>query len=102
MGANVKMGVELNEFNNGIKQGMQILKGLNAEMKATDAEFKATGNAEKALEQKTKTLNSQLNVQKGIIDKAEKALKAMRDEGVEPTDTAYQKLYATLITRQQA
>jgi hypothetical protein len=76
---------------------MQILKGLNAEMKATDAEFKATGNAEKALEQKTKTLNSQLNVQKGIIDKAEKALKVMRDEGVEPTDTAYQKLYATLM-----
>ena len=98
MAANVKLGVELNAFNNGIKQGMQILKGLNAEMKATDAEFKATGNAEKALEQKTKTLNSQLNVQKGIIDKAEKALKAMRDEGVEPTDTAYQKLYATMMT----
>ena len=97
MAANVKLGVELNEFNNGIKQGMQILKGLNAEMTATDAEFKATGNAEKALEQKTKTLNSQLNVQKGIIDKAEKALKAMRDEGVEPTDTAYQKLYATMM-----
>ena len=97
MAVNVKLGVDLSSFNSGIREGQSILKGLNAEMKATEAEFKVTGNAEKALEQKTKTLNSQLNVQKGIIDKAEKALKAMRDEGVEPTDTAYQKMYATLM-----
>ena len=97
MSANVKMGVELNEFNRGIKEGQNILKGLNAEMKATEAEFKATGNAEKALEQKTKTLNSQLRVQKGIVDQAQKALKAMDEAGVKPTDAAYQKLYATMM-----
>ena len=77
MAVNVKMGVDLSSFNSGIREGQGILKGLNAEMKATEAEFKATGNAEKALADKTKTLNSQLQVQKGIADQAAQALKAM-------------------------
>ena len=97
MAVNVKLGVDLSSFNSGIREGQSILKGLNAEMKATEAEFKATGNAEKALEQKTKTLNSQLQVQKGIVDQAQKALKAMDEAGVKPTDAAYQKLYATMM-----
>ena len=97
MAVNVKMGVDLGSFNSGIKQGQQILKGLNAEMKATDAEFKATGNSEQMLANKTKTLNSQIQVQKGIIDQAQKALKAMTDAGVDPADAAYQRLYATMM-----
>ena len=97
MAVNAKLGVDLSSFEAGIRSGQAILKGLNAEMKATEAEFKATGNAEKALEQKTKTLNSQLRVQKGIVDQAQKALKAMDDAGVKPTDAAYQKLYATMM-----
>ena len=97
MAVNVKLGVDLSSFNSGIREGQNILKGLNAEMKATEAEFKATGNAEDALQKKTKTLNSQLNVQKGIIDQAQKALKAMDEAGVKPTDAAYQKLYATMM-----
>ena len=97
MAVNVKMGVDLGGFTSGIKQGQQILKGLNAEMKATDAEFKATGNSEQMLANKTKTLNSQIQVQKGIIDQAQKALKAMTDAGVDPADAAYQRLYATMM-----
>ena len=97
MAVNVKMGVDLGSFNSGIKQGQQILKGLNAEMKATDAEFKATGNSEQMLANKTKTLNSQIQVQKGIIDQAQKALKSMTDAGVDPADAAYQRLYATMM-----
>ena len=81
MAVNVKMGVDLSSFNSGIREGQGILKGLNAEMKATEAEFKATGNAEKALADKTKTLNSQLQVQKGIADQAAQALKAMEEAG---------------------
>ena len=97
MAVSVKMGVDLGSFKSGIQEGQNILKGLNAEMKATEAEFKATGNAEKALEQKTKTLNSQLQVQKGIADQAQKALKAMDEAGIAPTDAAYQKMYATMM-----
>ena len=97
MAVNVKLGVELGDFTSQIKTGQTVLKSLNAEMKAADAEFKATGNAEKQLADKTKTLNSQLQVQKGIADQAKQALKAMDDAGVKPTDASYQKLYATMM-----
>ena len=97
MAVNVKMGVDIGSFKQGIQEGQNILKGLNAEMKATDAEFKATGNAEQQLAAKTKNLNSQLQVQKGIADQAKKALKAMEEAGVKPTDAAYQKMYATMM-----
>ena len=97
MAVNVKLGVDLGGFTSGIKEGQQILKGLNAEMKATEAEFAATGNAEQLLANKTKTLNSQLQVQKGIADQAAQALKAMESAGIAPTDAAYQKMYATMM-----
>jgi len=100
MAVNVKLGVDIGAFKSGIKDGQNILKGLNAEMKAADAEFKATGNAEKLMADKTKTLNSQLQVQKGIVDQAQKALKQMTDAGVDPADRAYQQLYATMMNAQ--
>ena len=34
------MGVDLGSFTSGIKEGQQILKGLNAELKASESEFK--------------------------------------------------------------
>lgn len=97
MAVNIKMGVDIGNFTAGIKEGQQILKGLNAEMKASEAEFKATGNAEQKMSSQTKTLNSQLNVQKGIADQAKQALEAMTNNGVKPTDAAYQKLYVTMM-----
>lgn len=100
MAVNVKMGVDLSGFNSGIKQGTQILKGLNAEMKASEAEFKATGNAEQLMANKTKTLNDQIKTQKSIADQARQALDAMAKNGVKPTDEEYQKLYATMMKAQ--
>ena len=97
MAVNVKLGVDIGGFTSGIKEGQQILKGLNAEMKASDAAFKATGNAEQKLNSQTKTLNSTLNVQKGIADQARQALDAMTKAGVDPANTAYQKMYVTLM-----
>lgn len=97
MAVSTSLDIEIGSFQSNIKQAQSILKGLNAEMKAVDAEFKATGNSEKQLADKTKTLNSQLRVQKGIADQARQALKAMDDAGVKPTDADYQKLYATMM-----
>lgn len=97
MAVNVKLGVDLSSFTSGIREGQSIMKGLNAEMKATEAEFKATGNAEQMLASKTKTLNSQIQVQKGIANQAAQALKAMTEAGIDPADAAYQKLYATMM-----
>ena len=101
MAVNVKMGVDLGGFKSGIQQGTQILKGLNAEMKATEAEFKATGNAEQKMASQTKNLTSQIQVQKGIIDQAQKALDSMTKAGIDPADKAYQQMYATMMKAQQ-
>ena len=100
MAVNVKMGVDLSSFSGGIREGQAILKSLNAEMKASEAEFKATGNAEQKLASQTKTLNSQLQVQQKIAEKAAADLKTLDEQGVKPTDASYQKLYATLMNAQ--
>ena len=97
MAVNVTMGVDIGGFTAGIREGQQILKGLNAEMKASEAEFKATGNAEEKTAKQTKTLTSQLNVQKGIADQARAALEKMTAAGVDPASTAYQKMYVQLM-----
>ena len=97
MAVNVKMGVDLSSFNSGIQEGQRIMRGLNQEMKTAEAEFKATGDAEKKLSDNVKTLNSQLEVQKGIADQAQQALDKMTAAGVQPTDKAYQKMYTTLL-----
>ena len=97
MAVNVKLGVDIGEFKSGIQSGQAILKGLNAEMKNAESTFKATGNAEQKLASQTKTLNSTIQVQKGIADQARQALQQMAKAGVDPADVAYQKLYATMM-----
>ena len=97
MAVNVKLGVDLSGFDSGIRQGQQILKGLNAEMKKSEAEFKATGNAEQKLTSQTKTLNNTIQVQKGIADQARQAMEKLTNAGIDPADVAYQKLYATMV-----
>lgn len=97
MAVNVKMGVDLSSFTSGIQEGQRIMRGLNQEMKTAEAEFKATGDAEKKLSDNVKTLNSQLEVQRGIADQAQQALDKMTSAGVQPTDKAYQKMYTTLL-----
>ena len=96
--ANAKLDIDIGAFQSNIKAAQGVLKGLDAQMKAADATFKATGNSEKQLADKTRTLNSQLQVQKGIADQAKQALKAMDEAGVDPLDASYQKLYATMMT----
>lgn len=95
-----KFGVDITGFKNGIKEGQATLKSLDAEMKVAEAAFKNTGNAEQLLANKTKTLTAQLNAQKAIMDQAQKAMKAMTDAGIAPTDQAYQKLNAQMLNAQ--
>ena len=97
MALSAELNIEIGGFVSGIKQGQQVLKGLNAEMKASEAEFKATGNAEQKLTSQTNTLNSQIRVQKGVADQARQALDAMTKAGIKPADQEYQKLYVTLM-----
>lgn len=95
--ANAKLDVDIGGFVSSINSAKNVLKGLDAEMRAADATFKATGNSEQQLANKTKTLNSQIQIQKGIADQAAQALKAMQAAGVDPLDASYQRLYATMM-----
>ncbi|MBR2853451.1 MAG: hypothetical protein IKE81_03910, partial [Clostridia bacterium] len=97
MPISTSLDIEIGGFESNIKQAQGVLKGLNAEMKAADAAFKATGNAEQKLTSQTKTLNSTIQMQKGIADQARQALDAMTKAGVDPLDKEYQKLYATMV-----
>jgi len=93
----VKLAADISSFKSEISAGQNVLRGLKAELKATDAEFKATGNAEQKLASQTKTLNSQFEIQRGIADQARQALEKMANSGVKETDAAYQQMYATMM-----
>ena len=101
-GATVKMGVDVTQFKQGMQQAQQSAKTLNAQMKANESQFKATGDKEKYLTEKSKLLKEQLNAQKTAAANAEKALEAMRKNGVEKTSTEYQKMEQALAGAQAA
>ena len=101
-GATVKMGVDVTQFKQGMQQAQQSAKTLNAQMKANESQFKATGDKEKYLTEKSKLLKEQLNAQKTAAANAEKALEAMRKNGVEKTSTEYQKMEQALAGAQSA
>ena len=78
MAVNVKMGVDLSSFNSGIREGQNILKGLNAEMKATEAEFKATGNYQtKGVWRATEDCRMRTNASPDFCPVCEEAIRAM-------------------------
>ena len=91
-GVSVKMGVDVTQFRQGMQQAQQSAKTLNAQMKANEAQYKATGDREKYLSEQAKLLKQQLDAQKTAAANAEKALKAMRDNGVSETSAEYQKM----------
>ena len=97
-GINVKMGVEgLSQFKNNMKTAQTAVKTLDQQLKTNEAQFKATGDAEAYMEQKTQLLELKLKEQKATVTNAEKALEAMREKGIEPTNTAYQKLAQEML-----
>lgn len=102
MAVTTRMEVDSSSFKSGIEQARNSLRTLDAELKKNEAQYKATGDAETYLQNKSKTLQSQLQAQKSIISQAENALKAMKDSGVVPTDAAYQKMERTLLQAQTA
>ena len=101
-GVNIKMGVDVSQFKQGMQQAQQSAKTLNAQMKANEAQFKATGDKEKYLTEKGKLLKQQLEEQKKAASNAEKALDAMRKNGVEKTSAEYQKMEQALANAQAA
>lgn len=101
-GVTVKMGVDVSQFRQGMQQAQQSAKTVQAQMKANEAQYKATGDKEQYMAEKAKLMQKQLDEQRKIAQNAEKALEAMRKNGVEETSAAYQKMEQQLAGAQAA
>ena len=77
MAVNVKLGVDLGDFNSGIKSAKEQLKTFDAALKYAEASLKATGDAEGALTTKTEALLGKLETQKKIVEKNLKRKKVL-------------------------
>ena len=95
-----KFDVDVSSFKSGIDAAKSEVKTLNQQMKMLDATIKAEGKSEQTLNQQTQTLNNRMAAQKSIAKQAEEALKAMTNDGVEPTSEAYQKMARELLAAQ--
>lgn len=72
------------------------LREIGSEIKLTTAEFADNADSVEALTAKQKLLQKQFDEQAKKAEAAEKALKKMRDNGIEPTNPAYQKMQTNL------
>ena len=72
------------------------LREIGSEMKLTTAEFADNADSVEAMTAKQKILQKQFDEQAKKAEAAEKALKKMRDNGIEPTNPAYQKMQTNL------
>ena len=96
-GVNVKMGVSgIAQFKQSITQAKTSIKTLDAQLALTEKQYKATGDAETYMQQKTEQLQSKMEAQRTIVENAEKALKNMKDRGVDMNSKAFQDMVQQL------
>ena len=92
----------LSQYRASFQQAQASVKTLDAELKRNEAQYKATGDKEKYLEERMKLLQKQLEAQKKAAAEAEKALKTMKEQGVDQNSRAYQDFQTKLANAQAA
>ena len=85
------------QYKKAMDDAASSIKQLNAEQKLAEAQFRATGDAETYQAERARLLKEQIENQKRIIAETEKALKNMRDNGVEPSQKSYRTMETRLI-----
>lgn len=99
----VNVGVTgISQFKSGMSDAQASIKGIDAALKLNEKQMAANGRAEDALASKTELLNRKLEKQKEIVQNAEKALKQMKDNGVNTSGKAYQDMQRKLLEAQSA
>ena len=101
-GSTVKMGVDVTQFKQGMKEAQNSVKTLDAALKYNEKQMKSSGNAEKDFTTQANLLNAKLKEQKTVASNAEKALKEMEKNGVRTSSSAYQDMQRQLINAQSA
>lgn len=102
MAVNVKLGVDLSGFKQGITEANAQLKTFDAQLKLAETSFKKTGDAEAAMYQKTDALTGKLKVQKQMVQQYWQQLEKMRTAGVDPASKSYQQLQAAMLNMESA
>ena len=99
-GSTVKMGVDVTQFKQGMRDAQNSVKTLDQELKRSEAQYKATGDKEKYMSEQTRLLKQKLEEQKTAAKNAQKALDEMRKNGVQQTSNEYQTMARQLAAAQ--
>ena len=78
MAVNVKMGVDLGAFKEGIDTAKSAVKTFDEQLKLIKATLEATGDAETALQQTLETLSAKISAQESVVAVYEEALKQLK------------------------
>ena len=100
MSVSTRMSVDSSGFKQGVDQARASLKTLDAALKNNEASFKAGGNAEIYMQQKTQLLNDKMTKQRELVNTLQTRMARMKEAGVSPLSTEYQKLETQLLNAQ--
>ena len=102
MAVNLKLGVELGNFQQNINTAKAQIKEFDAALKQAESRFKATGDAESAMATKTSQLTAKLQAQKRMVDEYRQALQKADENGVSKLNSEYIKLQTQMLNAEAA
>lgn len=100
MSVSTRMSVDSSAFKQGVDQARASLKTLDAALKNNEASFRAGGNAEIYMTQKSQLLNDKMTKQRELVNTLQQRMAKMKESGVSPLSTEYQKLETQLLNAQ--
>lgn len=100
MSVSTRMSVDSSAFKQGVDQARASLKTLDAALKNNEASFRAGGNAEIYMTQKSQLLNDKMTKQRELVNTLQQRMARMKESGVSPLSTEYQKLETQLLNAQ--
>ena len=101
MAVETKMKVTgLSQYKANIKSAQQSVKQLDAELKLAAAEYQNTGDKEAYAGKQTDLLTKQIQQQERVVASQKAALQAMQQQGIDPSNKAYQQMQLQMTQAQ--
>ena len=92
-GVNVKMGVTgVSDFKRNMKDAQSSVDALKSALELNEKQLQATGNKESYVANQTQILKDAIAAQTKVVQEAEAALAAMRNNGVSETSAAFNNM----------
>ena len=90
------------QFRSAMNNAANAIKVLNAQQKLAKASFQQTGDAEKYAANQATILQQKITQQKAAVQAAQKAIKQLTDNGVNPASRQFQQWQTKLYNAQTA